>query len=202
MRNVWRQRLPYYTYSGIRQLHDTIKDSTTETQRRELDLINKREAKLLFRVTNFFNPRNILQAGAATGVESFAMMGVSHQSRLFLYDPLLEQKTLALRVLQDHMEREECYDGVNVAVSDFLDKDEEAPKMALINIPVDADVLKQLIDAEAVIVMRHLHDNEEMWGLFENCCEYMTMGQTYTNGKIAILNPNPKLPREDFLLWL
>jgi hypothetical protein len=38
--------------------------------------------------------------------------------------------------------------------------------------------------------------------LYDICCKHMSMGQTYTNNKIAILNPNPKLQRENFLLWL
>ena len=50
--------------------------------------------------------------------------------------------------------------------------------------------------------MRNLNRNDAMKMLFEACCRHMPMGQTYTNNKIAILNPNPKLQREDFLLWL
>ena len=70
VRNVWRQRLPYYAYEGIHQLIDTVKVGTTPRQRRDMDLIDEREARLLFRVVNFFNPGSILQVGAATGIES------------------------------------------------------------------------------------------------------------------------------------
>ena len=84
VRNVWRQRLPYYAYEGIHQLLGTIKSSSTRRQRREMDLITEREARLLFRVTNFFNPGHILQMGAATGVESVARLAVNTQSRLDL----------------------------------------------------------------------------------------------------------------------
>ena len=92
VRQVWRQPLPYYAYAGIRQLQTTIKAATTREQRRKLDLISYKEARLLFRVSNFFNPARILQVGAATGVESVAMLEVSRRSRLFLYDAQLEQK--------------------------------------------------------------------------------------------------------------
>ena len=49
VRNVWRQRLPYYSYEGLHQLIGTIKGGTTRQQRREMDLIGEREARLLIR---------------------------------------------------------------------------------------------------------------------------------------------------------
>ena len=201
VRNVWRQPLPYYAYEGIHQLHDTIKKGLTKQQHREIDLIGEPEAKLLFRVTNFFNPQSILQVGAATGIESVAMLEVSHASRIHLYDRQLEEKKLAVRVLQSQQGRVDCYDDIDVAVDEVL-KTTPSSTMALVNIPVDEGVIKHLLDAGSVIVMRNLNRNRLMKELFDTCCGIMLTGQTYSNSKIAILNPNPKLQREDFLLWL
>jgi hypothetical protein len=201
VRNVWRQRLPYYAYGGIHALVGTIKDNTTRRQRREMDLIVEREARLLFRVVNFFNPDCILQVGAATGSESVSMLEVSHSSRLFLYDPQLEQKALAVRVMQSQMDRVACYDDVDVAATELLATGADS-LLALVNTPVDETVLKRLLDARCVLVLRNLQRDDAMWSLFDTCCDYMPAGQTYTNNKIAILNPNHKLQREDFLLWL
>ena len=200
VRTVLRERTPYYAYAGIGQLVDTIKEGTTRRQRREMDLLSERDARLLFRVTNFFNPSRILQTGAAKGVESVAMLAVSRESRLHLYDQHIEQNALAVRVLQSQLDRVDCYDDAQVAVDDFLKAD--GVGMALLNAPVDVSLLHRLLDDGTVLVLRHLNDNEEMWSLFDACCNHMTTGQTYTNGKIAILNPNPKLQREDFVLWL
>ena len=201
VRNVWRQPLPYYAYGGMRQLLNTIKAGTTPRQRREMDLISEKEARLLFRVTNFFNPQRILQVGASTGVESVAMLAVSSQSLLYMYDTQLEQKALAVRVLKSQLDRVECYDDVNVAADDFL-AGENVSRLALVNSPADETVLKRLLDAQCVLVLRNLNRDESMSALFDTCCQHMPMGQTYTNDKIAILNPNPKFQREDFLLWL
>lgn len=204
VRHVWRQPLPYYAYEGIHQLIDTIRDGTTRAQRRELDLIDEKEARLLFRVTNFFNPDRLLQVGAATGIESVAMLEVNRASRLFLYDPQLEKKPLAVRVLQSQLDRVECYDNVMLAANEFLDgaPPDELSAVALVNEPVDEVVLERLLDARVVLVMRNLCRDEPMQRLFKLCSEYMSMGQTYTNGKIALLLPSPKLQREDFSLWL
>lgn len=201
VRHVWRQPLHYYAYGGIHQLIATIRAATTRRQRREMDLIGEREARLLFRVTNFFNPGHILQVGATTGVESVAMLEVNRNSRLYLYEEQLEQKPLAIRVLQSQLSRVECYDDVRVAVDDLLACDDEM-RMALINVPVDEDALKRLLDARCVLVMRNLQHDKAMRRLFETCCCHMAMGQTYTNNTIALLIPSPKLQREDFVLWL
>ena len=201
VRNVWRQPLPYYAYEGIHELLETIKSGTTREQRRQLDLIGEREARLLFRVTNFFNPQHILQVGAATGVEAVAMLEVNSKSRLYLYDPQLEQKALAVRVLQSQLDRVGCYDNIDVATAELMEAS-GAPVQALVNTPVDESVLTRLLDAHCVVVMRNMRRNRAMARLFDACCRHMTMGQTYTNGNIAILNPNPKLQREDFSLWL
>ena len=201
VRTVLREPTPYYAYAGISQLVRTIKANTTPRQRHEMDLMSEREAKLLFRVTNFFNPSRIMQIGAATGVESVAMLAVSRDSRLYLFDPQIEQKTIAVRVLQSQWERVECYDNAQVAVDDFL-KADSGDSMALVNFPVNEEQMHRLLDEGAVLVLRGLSRNEDMWNLFDLCCKHMTTGQTYTNGKIAILNPNPKLQREDFTLWL
>ena len=204
VRNVWKQRLPYYAYGGIHQLLDTIKAATTRRQRREMNIISEREAQLLFRVTNFFNPQHILQVGAATGVESIAMLEVNHESRLHLFEPQLEQNSLAARVLQTQLDRVECYNDRAVAIDGFLEQSDadEVTTMALINLPVEDRILRQLLEHETVLVMRNLRHTTEMRNLFDNCCALMTKGQTYSNGKIAIMLPNPKLQREDFLLWL
>ena len=204
VRNVWRQRLPYYAYSGIHQLIDTVRSNTTRQQRRMMDLISKPEARLLFRVTNFFNPHHIMQVGGATGIESVTMLEVNSGSRLYLYDTRLEQNALAVRVLRSQLDRVECYNDIRVATDEFLEagKADGSPLLALINTPVDEDVLHRLLDAQCIIVMRNLKRDEAMRAMFDTGCQYMPMGQTYGNNKIAILNPNPKLQREDFLLWL
>ena len=156
---------------------------------------------MLFRLANFFNPRHMLQVGAATGIESVAMLEVSRNSRLYLFDLQLEQKALAVRVLQSQLDRIACYDDLKVGVDELLSA-ADGSAMALINVPVAEEVLKRLLNAGVVVILRNINRDEALSSLFDACCDHMPAGQTYTNNKIAILNPNPKLQREDFILWL
>ena len=201
MRNVLRQRLPYYAYDDIGELIDAVKAGTSASQRSELGLISKKAARLLFRVTNYASPRRIFQAGASTGVESVVMLGVNCESRLWLYDPRIEENLVAPRVLQTQLDRIRCYDDMALAVDEFL-RENEAPKMALLNMPIDESAACRLLDAETVVVMNRLQRDKTMSELFDTCRHHLPAGQTFTNGKTAILIPNPKLQREDFVLWL
>ena len=193
--------MPYYAYDGLGQLVNTVKEGTTRQERQDMDLITEREARLLFRITNFFNPHCILQMGLATGIESIAMLAVNSASHLYVYDKNIEQNTLAIKVLSSQLKRVDCYDDATVAVDEFMAVAGEGG-IALFNITADEVLLHHLLDAGTVVMLRHLSHDEAMWNLFDSCCNHMVMGQTYTNGKIAILNPSPKLQREDFLLWL
>ena len=84
VRTVLREPMPFYAYHGISQLVNTIKANTTRRKRREMDLLGEREAKLLFRVTNFFNPNNILQMGASTDAIAVYTCLTLKSSRMFL----------------------------------------------------------------------------------------------------------------------
>ena len=132
------------------------------------------------------------------------MLEGSRRSHLYLYDPQLEHKPLAVRVLQSQLDRVECYDDLQVALDEMMSAGDcdDAPMMALVNMPVGEAVLRRLLDVRCVVVLRNLIRDPEMARLFDACCRHMAKGQTYTNGKIGILNPNAKLQREDFSLWL
>lgn len=200
VRNVWRQRLPYYAYDDIHELHSLCRD-IIKSRGMQVDQISEREAKLLFRVTNHFNPLHLLQTGTATGLESATLVSVNSNSHLYVADHAIENNELAAAVLQRLKNRVDCYDNPSIAVDEMLSgRGANEPALALLNIPTDEAA--RLLDAGVVVVMRNLHRDKAMQKLFDDCCCLMTAGQTYTNNKIAILNPNPKLQREDFLLWL
>ena len=52
-----------------------------------------------------------------------------------------------------------------------------------------------------MIVLRNLSRNDLMKQLWLNAKAEATYGQIFTNEKLAVVIANPKLQREDFLLW-
>ena len=41
-----------------------------------------------------------------------------------------------------------------------------------------------------------------MTALWQRCKEQMSYGMTFTNEKMAVIILSPKLPRQDFAIWL
>ena len=61
--------------------------------------------------------------------------------------------------------------------------------------------VQNVLHAQGVIVLRNLSRNDLMKQLWLNAKAEATYGQIFTNEKLAVVIANPKLQREDFLLW-
>ena len=81
---VLRERLPFYCYAELEVLRKMAIKSLSQDNKHP-KIISLKSAKLLFRVTNYFNPRNILQIGTNYGISSITMLHVSSQSNLVIY---------------------------------------------------------------------------------------------------------------------
>ena len=61
--------------------------------------------------------------------------------------------------------------------------------------------MQSVLHTQGVIVLRNLSRNDLMKQLWLNAKAEATYGQIFTNEKLAVVIANPKLQREDFLLW-
>jgi len=206
VREVLRQRLPYYAYERLAQAHDTVVAATTRQQRRDLRLVSLAQARLLFRITNYFNPPVIVQVGSGGCIDTLAMMSVNSNSRLLLLDPDIERHPATVRVLQPLLPRIDCYDDAAVAVADATAAaasfvlvdwvDDEAMHSSL------QPLVDTLLQGNGVMIVRDLDHNSLNTTLWQQACEEMTAGQTFTNGKLGIVVSRQGLPVQHFDLWL
>lgn len=208
--NVLHERLPYYDYETIEELHRAALESARRQSGWRSRVISLKEAKMLFRVTNFFNPCNILQIGEKYGISSVSMLSVSSTSRLFIYGTSWEDATVVAQVLKPHMDNINCYDSLDVAIDEYreaLTVVGGRPFLLVNDVACkeDFETLKHfLVDAieqESVIVMRNLCRNRLVKELFGLCTGHMTHGQTFTNEKTGIIVVSHKLQLEYFPLW-
>lgn len=208
VRLVLCERLPYYSYEHIEELRRIVIKAEGGLWRHPR-VISSKNAKMLFRIVNFFNPRVIMQVGTSYGVSSACMMAVSSQSRLFLYEPHLERYPIVSRIFEPYGKRVEQYTGIeeqSIAYTAELG-DDEMPFVLVNDLPCDGDYeplldyLNRIVAGKAVVVLRNISRNPLMEKLWLELKENMPMGQTYTNEKIAIMYATPKLQREDFFLW-
>ena len=75
--DVIRQRHPYYAYDVLEQMRRQIAPDKPKGE-----LMTLKNAKLLFRIANHFNPRHILQIGSSYGLSAAATLLPDHRSRL------------------------------------------------------------------------------------------------------------------------
>ena len=58
------------------------------------------------------------------------------------------------------------------------------------------------VSRRGVLIMRNIDSSRNMARLWQHCKQAMTYGMTFGNGKTAVMVLNPKLPRQDFEIWL
>ena len=194
VRNVLREQAAYYAYSHLAAVRKQLDDT-----RHELSL---QETKLLFRVVNHFGPASVLLVGAHTVMAQASISAVSHTTQITLVAPPssaplpqhvtpFDQPTAAF----DHY-RASLPDGQHpfVVVDDLPDHAEQQHALRT--------YLLKAVVGNAVLVFHHLRRNAALASLCQQCAQARKHGQLFTNEKTAIIVANPKLQREDFMLWL
>ncbi len=209
--NVLCERLPYYSYG---YLHD-VRRAVLENSRsyfRHPRVISYKNTKLLFRITNHFAPKHILQVGTNYGISAVSMMSVSARSRLFLYEPHLERFPVVGQVLEPFLDYIDCYNDLPTAIDEYGKtlNDDEPPFVLVNDVPADEagkDALhKHLLSIigkadGGVIIMRNLSKSKPMAALWKECSDHATCGHTYTNEKMGVVVAQSKLPLQHFSLW-
>ena len=207
--DVLRERNPYYAYEEI----DLLRKAVVNAVGRHLKhprVISFKSAKMLFRLVNYFNPQAILQVGTSYGVSAACMLAVNSRSRLWLYEPHLDRDPVTGRVLAPLAHRIDFLDHLVEATTLYRDKlaDSQPPFVLINDLPGENSdyeaalaMAQWAVDKSGVVVLRNISRKNIMKKLWLDVKGYATYGQTFTNDKLAILVANPKLQREDFLLW-
>lgn len=205
--DVLRERLPYYAYADLEQLREGVKQNLKTAGRHER-IISYKNAKMLFRITNHFNPQHIMQVGTSYGVSTASMLSVNSTTRLTLYEPHLQRYPVVAQVLRPFLDVIDVYDALPEAVAHYehcLASGEQ--RFVLVNdLPCDSDLpvalewFKTVLSGDAVVVMRNLN-RPAMRQLWDECLGDMKHGQSFTNDRLGVIVANAKLQREDFELW-
>lgn len=203
--DVLRERNPYYCYGLLHELRHAV-IAKTKRHFRHPRIISFKNAKLIFRVTNFFNPPCVLQIGTSYGVSAVAVKSVSKESWLHLYEPHIDRYPVVADVLSPLMNRLVVYDSFHDAF-EACRRSWQQPFVLINDLPRTGDYeeilncIVPMLQSGVVVIMRNLSRNPEMKRLWLALRENMTSGHSYTNEKLAVIVANPKLPRQHFFLW-
>ena len=207
--NVLDEKYEYYAYDKLQQLRINVVERTRRENGYKPRVISISEAAAIFRVANYYNPLLFLSIGSSYGVAAASMLAVSKRSRMFLYDDNSAQNNAAaLEILSGYGDRIVQGEDLQNTISGYITALGDNDMFVTVNNIADHDtatataLLDTAVSRRGVLIMRNIDSSRNMARLWQHCKQAMPYGMTFGNGKTAVMVLNPKLPRQDFEIWL
>ncbi len=207
--NVLDEKYEYYAYDKLQQLRINVVERTRRENGYKPRVISISEAAAIFRVANYYNPQLFLSIGSSYGVAAASMLAVSKRSRMFLYDDNSAQNNAAAcEILSGYGDRIVQGEDLQNTISGYITALGDNDMFVTVNNIADHDtatataLLDTAVSRRGVLIMRNIDSSRNMARLWQHCKQAMTYGMTFGNGKTAVMVLNPKLPRQDFEIWL
>ena len=207
--NVLDEKYEYYAYDKLQQLRINVIERTRNENGYKPRVISISEAAAIFRVANYYNPQLFLSIGSSYGVAAASMLAVSKRSRMFLYDDNPAQNNAAAReILSGYGDRIVQGEDLQNTISGYITALGDNDMFVTVNNIADHDtatataLIDTAVSRRGVLIMRNIDSSRNMARLWQHCKQAMTYGMTFGNGKTAVMVLNPKLPRQDFEIWL
>lgn len=207
--NVLDEKYEYYAYDKLQQLRINVVERTRRENGYKPRVISISEAAAIFRVANYYNPQLFLSIGSSYGVAAASMLAVSKRSRMFLYDDNSAQNNAAaLEILSGYGDRIVLGEDLQNTISGYITALGDNDMFVTVNNIADHDtatataLINTAVSRRGVLIMRNIDSSRNMARLWQHCKQAMTYGMTFGNGKTAVMVLNPKLPRQDFEIWL
>lgn len=207
--NVLDEKYEYYAYDKLQQLRINVIERTRKENGYKPRVISISEAAAIFRVANYYNPQLFLSIGSSYGVAAASMLAVSKRSRMFLYDDNSAQNNAAaLEILSGYGDRIVQGEDLQNTISGYITALGDNDMFVTVNNIADHDtatataLIDTAVSRRGVLIMRNIDSSRNMARLWQHCKQAMTYGMTFGNGKTAVMVLNPKLPRQDFEIWL
>ena len=201
--NVMCQKHGYYAYNAIDHLHFYATRLARHKPWRSR-VMPLGEAKALFRIVNYYNPSHLLHLGSTAGFSVAVTALPSSKSRHLLYVPG-EECTDMLTSCADRVDKERNMAAVAKHYTQIIAESSEKP-FVTIDLkeaePQAEAVVRHAVDSGGVIVFCNTAKGSESLRLSDMCRQYARRGMWFGNHHVGVMVANPKLPRQDFMLWL
>ncbi len=202
---VLRERSGYYAYQTIRDGRNLALVRMVEEGISSRKVLSNKNARLIFRVVNFFNPTAIIQFGSNYGVSAICALSASSKSQLWLLEPKAREYSIVKDVVQGNSARIHAFGNVDDCINNYSQVVERpfviVNAVTADNLPAVAQFLQTVVGHNGVIVMRNMASSSEVYNLWSGVVRSMEYGMSFTNGKIGVIVANRKLPLQQFSLW-
>lgn len=201
--NVMCQKHGYYAYKTIEHLHFYATRLARHKPWRS-DVMPLCEAKALFRIVNYYNPRHLLHLGSTAGLSVAVTALASSKSKHLLY----VQGAQCTDMLTSCAERVNREQTIHSAAEHYAQIIAESGEKSFVTIdlkeaePEAEAVVRHAVDNGGVIVFCNTAKGSESQRLSDMCRSYAGRGMWFGNNHLGVMVANPKLPRQDFMLWL
>lgn len=206
VRRVLRERCPYYAYENIVDYRHRAKGLASKRNARK-QIISYANAKMLFRITCYFSPNDILQIGSTYGVSTMTMLGVSQQSRLTIYTGENPYDSIFSDITSSERHRIFKATTLHEAIAEYDGSKAVEQGYILINnvgeqeMTMIHDYVVKNIESGGVVIMRNLSKLPAMRKLWSNVTANIKHGMSFSNYRIGIIAGLKHLPRQSFTLW-
>ena len=193
---VLEERCQYYAYPGIEDKRKTAEGLCPH------NVLSRKEARLVFRIANRFNPEKILQIGSSCGVSAAAALSVSAQSTVWLCNPSGDLP--AYRLLKEYEERINFYSSAEECIEAYQSDNPFiiVNGVSVTEYPAVSAFLRNAVQKECVIIVCNMTREPSPKKLWKETLGAMTSGMSFTNGKIGVIVSRRKLPLSHYSFWL
>ncbi|MBE6317421.1 MAG: hypothetical protein E7081_00370 [Bacteroidales bacterium] len=203
---VLRERCSYYAYDDIHASRWQASQLATSKKERR-GLISFKYAKMIFRITSYFNPQKILQIGTSHGIVSKTLLSVSSSSSLYTYLSMGNQYCIYVQVTDDEASRIFEYDNIEYAVIDYCNDlaVNEQPFIVINQIDKEAELIVETatkaINAGGVVIICNISRNHIIKDSWKAIKSSMSHGMSFSNDKIGVVVGHKHLPLQHYSLW-
>lgn len=201
---VLRERCPYYAYDNIHASHWEASRLSSSKERR--NLISLKYAKMIFRITCYFNPSSMLKIGTSHGVISKTLLSVSSSSHVYSYNGVRHHRKIHESITSDKSNRIYKFDDIKEAINNYNDSlNDKIPFFVINYIDNDPKLViessAKAIENEGVVIICNINKYSVMKNAWNEIKSTMNHGMSFSNDKIGIIVGHKHLPLQHFSLW-
>lgn len=202
---VLKERLPYYAYERIDACHKEIKAMSKERGIKHPKIMSLKDARMMFRITNFFNPKEILQIGTNYGISTVALLSVSSKSKLHICNIQPSQFDFFAKSTEKMADRINKFSSAEHCIENYSNS-ADMPFIVINDIDdtsyqYASRLIDKFISSKCTIIVSCICKKELGEAIWEETKSKLTGGMSFSNGKFGVVVCNPKLPVQHFSLW-
>ena len=206
IRNVLREKYPYYAYSELKEQRKHAKILTAQRAERR-NIISFNSAKVLFRIACYFCPDLMLQIGTTHGVSTSALLKATDNTKILLFPGENNHNDTIYNEITHHYSNRIYPSQLLSEAIDRYNREDKKRGLILIN-DIESNetapllqIAMQAIKDEGVVIIRNLGSSANARLLWKNCCNEITHGMSFTNYQTGIIVGYKYLPKQHFNLW-